>query len=440
MDDIGVSKFEWLDFDEKGSLKNADASDRLAKALRERDATDLVVMSHGWKNDHAAAMRIYKPLWANTRSALATLDPARIVVVGVQWPAQQYRTNFDEDALTQAMAEGALSANGGQAEDLDQDGFDAAIADFIEAAGADARDLTDLAHNASLDISKNDARRLVRSALLAAEIGESDSEAALDGSGLLTRAQDDPSGLLRDLSSRPPVSFAAGSGEAKGVGDDIARIFQGPRASVARFLNQLTYYKMKERAGLVGARLGGELLAQLSLEHPTRLHLIGHSFGARLVTSAANSLPSLDRLPLTSLTLLQGAFSHHGLMADYGGVSGAFAGVVGRVSGPIAITHTHNDKACAVAYAWASRVAQDVAKSVGGPDDPFGAMGANGARNADAINHPDFPPVEGTAPVRGKINNYRADRYIVGVPPGKDAHGDVFNEHVGRLVAAVLEA
>jgi hypothetical protein len=63
---------------------------------------------------------------------------------------------------------------------------------------------------------------------------------------------------------------------------------------------------MKRRAGDVGERLGRECLAPLwrSLSRAPRLHLVGHSFGAKLVTSAV-----LGGARLESLTLLLGAFS-----------------------------------------------------------------------------------------------------------------------------------
>jgi pimeloyl-ACP methyl ester carboxylesterase len=64
---------------------------------------------------------------------------------------------------------------------------------------------------------------------------------------------------------------------------------------------------MKRRAGQVGERAGRELLvpavAALGSQAP-RLHLIGHSFGGKLVTSAV-----LGGLRPESLVLLQAAFS-----------------------------------------------------------------------------------------------------------------------------------
>jgi len=69
----------------------------------------------------------------------------------------------------------------------------------------------------------------------------------------------------------------------------------------------LSFWLMKRRAGQVGERLGREWLAPaftaLGSKAP-RLHLIGHSFGAKLLTSSV-----LGGLRPDSLVLLQAAFS-----------------------------------------------------------------------------------------------------------------------------------
>ena len=49
-----------------------------------------------------------------------------------------------------------------------------------------------------------------------------------------------------------------------------------------------------------------------------------------------------------------------------------------RVAGPIIATHTVNDQAVGIAYALASRLANQVT-SFGGPEDKYGGIGRNGA-------------------------------------------------------------
>ena len=68
---------------------------------------------------------------------------------------------------------------------------------------------------------------------------------------------------------------------------------------------------MKRRAGTVGELGLGPLLGQLARSSPeVRVHLVGHSLGARLVSFALRGLPDGVRT-VKSVTLLQGAFSHY---------------------------------------------------------------------------------------------------------------------------------
>jgi pimeloyl-ACP methyl ester carboxylesterase len=135
-----------------------------------------------------------------------------------------------------------------------------------------------------------------------------------------------------------------------------------------------------------------------------RIHLIGHSFGGRLVSSVANAFPGGDwGHQVSSTYLLQAAFSQFGFSKNYlgTGLDGAFRNVLARnaVCGEIAVTHTTNDIANGLAYPLASRLFNQVASAVGDANDLYGATGANGAQ--------DVPePVQDTLAAEG--GNYLA--------------------------------
>ena len=80
--------------------------------------------------------------------------------------------------------------------------------------------------------------------------------------------------------------FAGGDGQA-GIGDAFRGILHGAKEA----LRQATYWQMKNRAGVVGQRGLGPLLGRLDATR-VRVHLVGHSFGARLVSFALAGLPS----------------------------------------------------------------------------------------------------------------------------------------------------
>ena len=180
-------------------------------------------------------------------------------------------------------------------------------------------------------------------------------------------------------------------------------------------LNTTTYYTMRDRAGKVGGTGIAQLLEELHAAAPNaRLNLAGHSFGARAVSAAANATSA----PVHAVALLQGAFSHYGFADDWDGkgADGLFRKVPARLSGPLVITHTKNDKAVGKAYAIASRLARQVAVDVGGPDDRYGGIGRNGAlKTPEAGAAGVLLPVGGVyAFAAGRVSNLRADDFVSG--------------------------
>ncbi|MBC7632956.1 hypothetical protein, partial [Aeromicrobium sp.] len=206
-------------------------------------------------------------------------------------------------------------------------------------------------------------------------------------------------------------------------------IFSGALQAIRNLLNLTTYYEMKNRASVIGESGALGLLRDLKLENPAlKVHLIGHSFGGRLVSSMARGPDGEAVLPIDSLHLLQAAYSHYGFGTAMPDIpEGYFRPVVmqHRVQGPILVTHTRNDLAVGLAYAAASALAGQVAASIGGPDDLYGAIGSNGALNTDAEDIELTP----TTPLDfrpGTIYNLHAD-FI------KD-HGDVTQVGIVRAV------
>src|SRR6201994_5208860 len=150
---------------------------------------------------------------------------------------------------------------------------------------------------------------------------------------------------------------------------------------------------MKARAGTVGRNGLGPLLAALHAQSPAvRFHLIGHSFGARLVSFALSGVGAPAASPVASLVLLQGAFSHwsfaHAQNNPFGS-PGALTAYADRVHGPLAATHTVYDWAVGVWYPKASFLAhQDAAAAVA---DPWGGLGSDGFPAAKAAGEPGTP-------------------------------------------------
>jgi thioesterase domain-containing protein len=167
--------------------------------------------------------------------------------------------------------------------------------------------------------------------------------------------------------------------------------------------------------------------------------LIGHSFGGRVVTAAAAALD--PGTPAVTMTLLQAAYSHNGLAARFDGEHDGFFRTVlaqRRISGPVVITHTKNDKAVGIAYPLASRIAHDKAAALGDANDPYGGMGRNGAQHtAEVAATPkellDLGQVQAT-PYQlqpGAVYNLNADRFISG-------HSDICNHQVACAILGAV--
>ncbi|HET6940972.1 MAG TPA: hypothetical protein VFH89_02300 [Sphingomicrobium sp.] len=443
MDAIAGSPFLWLHFDEAGALHDPSAAKRLADAIAGDKVRHLVVISHGWNNDERNAADLYTGLWTNALQTLAQggAKPEEFVVVGVLWPAKEYDADYDGAEATEVRPQsgGGTKSVGDDPSigDIGENSFQEKLALLDGFVGPDAAEAIKAAARA-LDAGGGDQAafdffKTAREHLGVDEETE-DSELLEDrenfkGTKTLFGADD----AINALAMPPVFDVPAGTGGAKGLGNVVLATFQGTRSGVLWALNKLTYYTMKKRAGLVGRCLA-QVLGALRPPRTLKLHLVGHSFGARLVTSAAANLAVPPNLEFQSLTLLQGAYSHNALT----GGNAVFASALGKPRGAIVYTHTHNDKACTIAYPLASRLSGDTSKSIGGADDPFGAMGANGPQGLPAGATVRADPAA-LAFEKGKVNLVLADTFVVAAN-GVDAHNNVATPACGKVVAMAMTA
>jgi hypothetical protein len=137
---------------------------------------------------------------------------------------------------------------------------------------------------------------------------------------------------------------------------------------------------------------------------------------------------------VNTLVLLQAAFSQNGFAQQYDGQhDGFFLKVVQqqKVSGPILITHSVQDKAVGLAYPLASRIAGDTAAGMGDANDIFGGIGRNGAQHMGSLSQ-DLMLLPAQTPYAlgaGKlIFNFNGDQIITG-------HSDVGRPETAWLIA-----
>jgi pimeloyl-ACP methyl ester carboxylesterase len=201
---------------------------------------------------------------------------------------------------------------------------------------------------------------------------------------------------------------------------------------------------MKRRAGTVGERGLGRVVGQLAKAAPgVRVHLVGHSFGARLVSFALRGLPEGVRT-VKSVTLLQGAFSHYAFAARLPHdtrAGGVLQGQQNRVDGPVVCCHSRHDSALGTMYPLASRMAGD-SRSVAGLDmgralgAKWGAMGYDGVQAVPGTRAYSLAEaLRAKLPASGCVNVDAAAVVRRGGPPA-GAHSDILHEDLARLVLA----
>jgi hypothetical protein len=95
-----------------------------------------------------------------------------------------------------------------------------------------------------------------------------------------------------------------------------------------------------------------------------------------------------------------------------------------RLTGPVVITHTRNDRSVGIAYALASRLARQVAAAIGDADSRYGGLGSNGARRTPEANGGNLlPATQRYRFAPGTVYNLLADQYIA-------SHGEVTGPEV----------
>lgn len=421
-----------IQFDENNNLVKPKIKDEIWNFAKTNGLDDIVVISHGWRNSAKDAQTFYGALWKNIQAKLGSLT--KTGVIGIEWHSMAYDESFEASLFVSdenSVAGAGASATTG---DLTEEEFARRLADGLAAIDAGQWTASTTASiEAFIDNQSVTNARAVFEALTKAvpKTGDAELDGLIDTLRHLAES-DDAAGILGGLGT--PVAIPDTGGSVQGIFDGIGRVLAGPRVAVAKLLNFMGYWEMKRRAGVIGAKLAGEIFAKLSPARPLRLHLIGHSFGARVISALTNAMPDGAVVQIASMTLLQAAFSHNGYSKRPAPAeSGVFTAVPGKVKGVIAVTHTHNDLACFRVYALASRLSNDVTAAFGDANDDYGAMGANGPQHYHGTLHPVTDIAKPGLKPTPAVNAIKADAFI-------SDHGDVSNDKVGEFVANVIRA
>jgi hypothetical protein len=438
----GIPAFE-VEFDKSAKLVDRAQLAALSSHCKDNGVTDLILFAHGWNNDMADARDLSTRLLTEIGKVLAKNPPkgleGRTFAAGlILWPSKKFT---DEDLIpggAAAVSSNDLAAVRVRLKDLMKEPV--RLGKTKPASAVQQKKIKKATALLKTIATDEDAQEefveIIRSLLSKKSAHPDDGSARFfqaPGAELLQGFR----GSVQVAGPSPSGGGAAGmssvgrSGGAAGLIQDIGTSIE---AGVRRFLNYTTYYQMKERAGLIGSAGVASMLTQLRKSSPKlRLHLVGHSFGGRVVTAATDAAGPATKV--NSLTLLQAAYSHNGLSQKFDGKNdGFFRRVISakKVMGPILATCTKNDRAVGIAYPLASRISGVNAAALGDENDPYGGIGRNGAvKTPEAVKA--TLQTDGTAYAfsAGKVFNLNADAVISG-------HSDICKPEVGwALLSAV---
>src|SRR5262249_2276123 len=374
-----TGQFE-VEFTKDGSVHDQQQVKTLLNGLA--GASDLLVLAHGWNNDLGEARKLYDDFNSSLgKLPQPTSGPgSKLAVMRVFWPSKKF-TNQElipgggaasATAENEAALRQALEILKHDPDRLGEQGEDPLRAANIDKAIA----LIDEPEEA--ETAQREFVLRIRAVLNPDHAHEEDASREF--------FQLEPEKLFDRFAQEVPFELQVGVGGAANVDEGgaafVGDLLSGTKAAARRIANFATYYQMKTRAGTVGkVGLAATLVRVRERDPNLPIHLVGHSFGGRVVTASAATLQP-GGAPVT-MTLLQAAFSHNGLAKEFDGTNnGAFRTILQdrRISGPIVITHTKNDKAVGIAYPLASRISFDNSSAVGDKNDPYGGMGRNGAQ------------------------------------------------------------
>jgi hypothetical protein len=434
----GTAPLYVLPFDKSGVLLAPVTAGRLHAAVADDAISDVLVLSHGWNTDWTGAVDFYRRFVAAldqvVRANGSPRAAMRLLIVGVSWPSI-------------ALPEVGAPMMAGAADESDAGG--SAIAELVDPP--DRAEFAALIRSAGLDPAA--ARRMAQ--LLAPLYGRADEELPARGGpdpGGAEPGGAEPSGAetgdtdpgetvavwsavqehLSESDGPLVVSGPAGARRSR------ARSARGPvAASMGGTLNPLTIIRMatvllmKDRAGVVGRDgVGPQLGAILDAAPGARVHLVGHSYGCKVLLSAA-CWPGLPR-PVRSTLLLQPALSYLALSDDVPqlGRPGGYCAAKSRCELPIMVTWSRRDIPLHDIFPLAVRRRSDLgergatAAGIDTPRTPFAAMGGWGPQPASDVG--DVPirrPAEGPYDLEGGHRVLALDGSAT-----ISGHGDVVGE------------
>ena len=350
----GAVPLYFISFDKEGRCQSPLTLTALLAQVDSGRYTDVHVFSHGWNNVFKDAVSLFRNFFTryfNERDQRGLNNPAkyRPLGVGIIWPSTLLVLPWESTPKIAALNTGL---------DDEQIAADrAALEDVAEAVPPSALDrLYEFAERGST-LNPAEAKEFANILLpvyqQAAGLQRSGREIEELDSGVPTEmTAEQLLALWQTLSPGGSVNNRE-PGFATDDGDPLPVATVVDQPVTASFLSWLdprgpirvaSVLQMKDRAGTVGAMGVGPLLIQKLLAmKKARIHLIGHSYGAKVILSSLCCEP--NRSSAASLLLLEPAISYlcFGQHIDGKALNGGYRAALDRVEQPILSTFSSRD-------------------------------------------------------------------------------------------------
>ena len=379
-----------IPFDKHGTCEGPLTRDHLLATAHEGGYTDIFLFSHGWNNDWGVASARYDEFIQGYSEMRRDRDlryprPVKSLLVGVFWPSTSLVLPWESGPSFAALPGPAADTDSRVGEERQE------IRELAQGLqGDDKEQFYRLAQQESIAFTDPAALKLAQ--ILAPIYATTGAHDEIP-SAAASPSPEEIVELWRALPGDKPSTNTSGDfgfADDLGGGDtatpEAAGIFSAldPR----KIVRLATVLQMKDRAGTVGAYGVGPLLRGLMAAAPqARFHLIGHSYGCKVLLSAL----AIERLPgdkkVTSVLLLQPAVSYLCFAKDATGRGepGGYRVALSRIEQPVLTTFSPHDFALRRVFHHAVLRKSDVGdmRIAGGAPSRFAALGGYGPGGCD---------------------------------------------------------
>jgi hypothetical protein len=433
----GIDLDTWLvRFDKNGVCSSPQTRAKLLDHLASKPGAPVLFFSHGWNNDFADAVALYRKFLGHLQQILSDhpLAGPGPIFVGITWPSIW----LPSDSGPQ------MAAAGSAAGDRETSSVDSAVKQLADALPATTNWQRFYELTETEKMSEAEAREFARmlQPIIEPSADGVAEEAASEEAIVRTFA------ALQQADGRPPSSDddldEVGTVTEAGAGAGPAAAGWWPTFLDPRWAVRLaTLYLMKDRSGTVGANGARALLHDMLQRTAAPIHAIGHSYGCKVMLSAIAAQPQAAP-KVRSLLLLQPAVSHLSFARTVPGREGpgGYRTVLDRVAKPIFSTFSAHDTPLHTIYHLALLRRADLGElriaagptPAGNPPSAYAALGGYGPRGADEHLIDGIPAPGQAIDAKGKR--------IVGIDGTRDrridSHGGVATPHTAWALRTLM--